>query len=121
MISTAAALLRRARRPDTTLVRPAPGSALADSARPGATGAWQGWGTRLGRRWSWPLGVTTAFVVSRVAYMAAGVRFDASALHPATATQVQWQLLPLGLLRHDLGRSLWNLHSQPPLYNLFCG
>jgi len=60
-------------------------------------------------------------LASRVAYSAAGVRFDDSALHPATATQVQWQLLPLGLLRHDLGRSLWNLHSQPPLYNLFCG
>ena len=65
--------------------------------------------------------VTAAFVVSRLAYAAAGVRFDDSALHPAVTTQVQWQLLPLGLLRHDLGRSVWNLHSQPPLYNLLCG
>jgi hypothetical protein len=65
--------------------------------------------------------VVTAFAVSRAAYAAAGVRFDDSALHPANATQVQWQLLPLGLLRHDLAHSVWRLHSQPPLYNLLCG
>ncbi|MDD5678636.1 MAG: hypothetical protein PHW60_11725 [Kiritimatiellae bacterium] len=29
-----------------------------------------------------------------------------------------WQLLPANLLQTDLLRSLWNLHSQPPLYNL---
>ena len=121
MISTAAALLRRARRPGATLIRPEPGSALTDPAEPEATSAWRRWGKRPGRRWSWSVGLATAFLVSRIAYMTAGVRFDDSALHPATATQVQWQLLPLGLLRHDLGRSVWNLHSQPPLYNLFCG
>lgn len=65
--------------------------------------------------------VVAAFAVSRVAYAAAGVRMDDSALHPANVFQVQWQLLPLGLLRHDLLRSVWNLHSQPPLYNLYCG
>ncbi|MBU0715901.1 MAG: glycosyltransferase family 39 protein [Verrucomicrobia bacterium] len=29
-----------------------------------------------------------------------------------------WQLLPADFLQTDLLRSLWNLHSQPPLYNL---
>lgn len=121
MISTTAALFRRARRPDTAVIQPAPGPALERTAGPNASGLSHRWRPRLGRRWSWPLAVATAFLVSRVAYVAAGVRFDDSALHPATATQVQWQLLPLGLLHHDLGRSVWNLHSQPPLYNLFCG
>jgi hypothetical protein len=61
------------------------------------------------------------FIVSRVAFAVAGVGFDDSAVHPGSATQVQWQLLPTHLLRHDLLRSVWYLHSQPPLYNLFVG
>lgn len=65
--------------------------------------------------------LVAAFAVSRLAYALAGVRFDASPLHPANMGQVQWQLLPVNLLQHDLLRSVWNLHSQPPLYNLFCG
>jgi hypothetical protein len=65
--------------------------------------------------------VAVGFVFSRVGYAAAGVRFDDSALHPHRVIQVQWQLLDLGLLRHDLWRSAWNLQSQPPLYNLYCG
>lgn len=65
--------------------------------------------------------VVAAFVLSQIGYLAAGVRMDDSALHPANVLQVQWQLLPLDLLRHDLLRSVWNLNSQPPLYNLFCG
>jgi 4-amino-4-deoxy-L-arabinose transferase-like glycosyltransferase len=32
-----------------------------------------------------------------------------------------WQLLPLDTLRTDLWRSLWYLHAQPPLYNLYGG
>ena len=67
------------------------------------------------------IAVTGVFVLSRIAYALAGVRFDAGALHPSSAAQVPWQLLPVHLLRHDLGQSIWNLHSQPPLYNLFCG
>jgi hypothetical protein len=65
--------------------------------------------------------VAAAFVVSRLCFAAAGVRFDASAAHPSNLFQVQWQLLDLGLLRHDLLRSVWYLHSQPPLYNLAVG
>lgn len=64
--------------------------------------------------------VVAAFVVSRVAYAAAGVRFDVSALS-GDPTRDQWQLLDVRLLSHDLVRSLWNLHSQPPLYNLAVG
>lgn len=30
-----------------------------------------------------------------------------------------WQALPMQSLRSHLARSLWNLHSQPPLYNLY--
>ena len=65
--------------------------------------------------------VVAASAVMQVVWFAAGVRMDDSALHPANFLQVQWQLLPLNLLRHDLLRSVWNLHSQPPLYNLYCG
>ena len=65
--------------------------------------------------------VVGAFVLSRVAYAAAGVRFDAQALHPAGPSQDQWQLLDVHLLAHHLVSSLWYLNSQPPLENLFCG
>jgi hypothetical protein len=65
--------------------------------------------------------VVTGFVISRVVYALVGVRFDAVAIQPTQAIQDQWQLLDLGLLRHDLWSSIWYLHSQPPLYNLFCG
>jgi 4-amino-4-deoxy-L-arabinose transferase-like glycosyltransferase len=30
-----------------------------------------------------------------------------------------WQTIPARLLREDLWRSLWHLHTQPPLYNLW--
>ncbi|HMC53481.1 MAG TPA: hypothetical protein VKI64_12030 [Acidimicrobiales bacterium] len=59
--------------------------------------------------------MAATFVASRVAYRAAGVRFDASPLKYA------WQYLDPALLRHDLMRSLWYLHSQPPLFNLVLG
>jgi hypothetical protein len=48
-------------------------------------------------------------------YWLAGVRFDVSPL------TYFWQFLDPELLRHDLLRSLYYLHSQPPLYNLFVG
>jgi hypothetical protein len=59
--------------------------------------------------------VLSAFVLSRLAAFAAGVRFDARAL------DIYWQVIDPELLLHDLGRSLFYLHSQPPLYNLFLG
>ncbi len=65
--------------------------------------------------------VTGVFVLSRLAYAAAGIRFDAQALHPVGLSQDQWQMLDVHLLAHHLVQSLWYLNSQPPLENLFCG
>jgi hypothetical protein len=59
--------------------------------------------------------IVTGFVASRVAYRAAGVRFDTGPL--ATF----WQFVDPDLLRHHLLQSIWYLHSQPPLFNLFVG
>lgn len=62
---------------------------------------------------------TTALVVvfslSRLAYRAAGVRFD------TTPLAYYWQYLDPALLRAELGASLVALHSQPPVFNLFLG
>ncbi len=52
-------------------------------------------------------------VVRGIAY-AAGVGFWDMGL-------TAWQLLPTHLLRDDLWRSVWYLHSQPPLFNLLTG
>ena len=30
-----------------------------------------------------------------------------------------WQILPIEALRFNLVESIWNLHSQPPLFNLY--
>lgn len=65
--------------------------------------------------------VIGGFVVSQLAYAAIGIRFDATALHPSGPTQDMWQMLDTHLLTHDMVQSLWHLHSQPPLFNLFCG
>ncbi|HEO69740.1 MAG TPA: glycosyltransferase, partial [Candidatus Hydrogenedentes bacterium] len=34
---------------------------------------------------------------------------------------LSWHLMPLDLLRDHLLATLWDLHAQPPLYNLWCG
>ena len=57
-----------------------------------------------------------AFVISRVAYYAVGVRFDS-----ATSLPFFCQYIDPELLRHHLWQSLWYLHSQPPTFNLFLG
>ena len=62
-----------------------------------------------------PVVIGVAFLVSRVAYYAAGVHFDTAQLTKA------WQFIEPDLLKTDLWRSLFYLHSQPPLYNLFLG
>jgi hypothetical protein len=54
-------------------------------------------------------------VVSRALFYYAGVRFDASWLPDL------WQFVDPELLRQDLARSLFYLHSQPPLFNAFLG
>jgi hypothetical protein len=70
---------------------------------------------RVAEKWRWPLLLTAAFVISRIAYYRAGVRFDLSPLFG------YWQYVDLDLLRHDLVRSVYYLHSQPPLFNLYLG
>ena len=59
--------------------------------------------------------LSVAFILSRVIYHFAGVRFDAwSDINPMHFVFPE-------LLRSDLWRSLFCLHSQPPLFNLFIG
>ncbi|MFH1374475.1 MAG: hypothetical protein ABII79_11840 [bacterium] len=59
--------------------------------------------------------VLAAFVLSRVVYFALGIRFD---LRPL---DYFWQYVDPELLRTNLLQSLYYLHSQPPLFNLFLG
>lgn len=61
------------------------------------------------------IGIAFVFIISRILYNMAGVFYDASMYNRA------WQLLDVELLKHQLLESLWYMHSQPPLFNLFCG
>lgn len=96
---------------------PAIGTGRRQEPRPDAAGGASRWD-----RSSRPnlLLLAVAFAASRAAFAALGIRFDISALSGKVATD-QWQLLDVSLLRHDLLQSIWYLHGQPPLYNLFCG
>lgn len=55
------------------------------------------------------------YVLSRLVFFAAGVRFDLSPL------DTSWQLLDPVLLRTDLLESLFYMPGQPPLYNFVVG
>jgi hypothetical protein len=59
--------------------------------------------------------ITAAFIVSRLLCYAAGVRFD------MTPLDTFFQFIDPKLLRTHLLESLFYLHSQPPLFNLFLG
>lgn len=61
------------------------------------------------------LAALAIYAVSRIAFFAFGIRFD------ATPRFGFWQVLDLELLERDLLASVFYLHSQPPLYNLFLG
>ena len=63
----------------------------------------------------WTLFLTCAFIVSRIGYYWLGVRFDASPLGEYL------QYVDPGLLQHSLLQSVFYLHGQPPLFNLFLG
>ena len=69
------------------------------------------------RNWTlWSVFVVVGvFVLSRIGYYIAGVRFDASSL------PWFWQFIDPALLKTNLEQSLWHLHSQPPAFNLFLG
>jgi hypothetical protein len=71
----------------------------------------------VGQRPLWT--VTGLFVVSRLAYFAAGIRFDLSPLLARRDTEMQ--LLSTSLLKHHLIGSVWNLNSQPPVFNVYSG
>jgi len=66
-------------------------------------------------RWVMPAVVALAFVLSRILYRALGVGFD------ATPLSWFWQYIDPELLRSAFGQSIWHLHSQPPLMNLYLG
>jgi len=55
------------------------------------------------------------FIVSRILYSMAGLQFDAGTI---TTT---WHFIDIYLLKHDLWRSIFYLHTQPPLLNLITG
>ncbi|HEU5306957.1 MAG TPA: hypothetical protein VFW97_06500 [Acidimicrobiia bacterium] len=57
--------------------------------------------------------IVVVFVVSRVVAFAAGVRYDDGLLHNA------YQLLDVRLLREQPFASIFYLHSQPPVFNVF--
>ncbi|HJK95406.1 MAG TPA: hypothetical protein RMH26_32015, partial [Polyangiaceae bacterium LLY-WYZ-15_(1-7)] len=59
--------------------------------------------------------VLVGTLLSRLLYHALGVRPDLSTL------PYFWQFLDPELLEHDLWRSVFYDHAQPPLYNLFLG
>lgn len=59
--------------------------------------------------------VGAVYIVSRAVLIAAGMPFDSS------LTPWLEQLLDVRLLEHHLVQSVWNLHSQPPLFNLEVG
>lgn len=65
--------------------------------------------------WRVPAILAAGFLVSRVIFYLIGVRFDASPLFTF------WQFLDVPLLQHRLLESVWYLHSQPPLFNVFLG
>ncbi len=61
------------------------------------------------------LALAAVFMASRLWFAHAGGAYVAGPLNSAK------QFLDVTLLQHDLLRSLWYLHSQPPLFNLFLG
>src|SRR5580698_4457485 len=63
----------------------------------------------------WQNVVLAVFLLSRIAYFAAGFRFN------ATPVAEFWQMIDPELMRTDLLRSIWYLHMQPPGYNLAVG
>ena len=61
------------------------------------------------------LALLALFALSRLAYYAAGLRFDDRPLHTF------YQIFDPGLLQHRLAETLFYAHSQPPGFNLIVG
>lgn len=62
----------------------------------------------------WPLSLIAVFLLSRMLFSLLVVRFDSDMLLGG------WQFLDIEILKNDLGSNILYLHSQPPLYNIFC-
>lgn len=56
-----------------------------------------------------------AYTLSRLVFHTCGIRWD------STFLAWGWQALDPKWMREDLARSIWYLHSQPPLFNLGVG
>jgi hypothetical protein len=78
---------------------------------------------RSGFRWRILLVLTGLFALSRMIYALAGIRFQMLDRIPKQGSFLPyfWQLLDPNLLQHHLLASVWNLNSQPPLFNLGIG
>jgi hypothetical protein len=59
--------------------------------------------------------IVVVFVVSRALYYAAGASFDDLDLDS------MWHFVDPELLRQRLLETIWHLHFQPPLFNLYLG
>jgi hypothetical protein len=59
--------------------------------------------------------LTVAFLVSRALAYYKGVTFYGSFIHRF------WQSIDIELLRHDMVRSIWYSHAQPPFFNFLNG
>ena len=55
------------------------------------------------------------FIISRILYYRAGIGFDTG-----TITR-NWQFIDIFLLKNDLWRSIFYMHTQPPLMNVLVG
>lgn len=62
-----------------------------------------------------PMALGVIFIVSRILYSRAGLHFDAD-----TITRT-WHFIDIYLLKNDLWRSIYYIHTQPPLMNLLTG
>jgi len=69
----------------------------------------------LRREFLAPVVLGAIFILSRLLYSRAGIRFDAD-----TITRT-WHFIDIYLLKNDLWRSIFYLHTQPPLMNLLTG
>ncbi len=62
-----------------------------------------------------PVVLGVIFIVSRIVYSNAGIQFDADTIIRT------WHFIDIYLLKNDLWRSIFYLHTQPPLMNLLTG
>ncbi len=65
---------------------------------------------------NWIYALIAIFIVTRVFVYLSGISFDATNI-----VNGSWQVIDSALLKTRLTESVWYLHSQPPLYNLYIG